>query len=319
MGSEMCIRDSNKYKYIYGPVPSRRLGLSLGLDLVPYKVCSFDCIYCQLGHTTELTTARKEYSPIDEVIVELKNFLNQGKKVDYITLSGSGEPTLNVSFGRLIKEIKKMSGIPVVLLTNGSLFFMEQVRKGAALADVVIPTLASGIEDTFQKIHRPTKGVNLQKVVDGLIRFRENYGGKIWLEVMLIEGINTSIKELSKLKRYIGMISPDRIQLNSPVRPPSESYVTPPSFEKMMQIKEFLGPNTAIISYGKHRMQKESPIGQIEDEIVSYLSRRPGRPKDLADSLGFHINQVVKVLDKLQKNGIIRIIRMGKENYYSRN
>ena len=303
-------------KYIYGPVPSRRLGLSLGLDLVPYKVCSFNCIYCQVGRTTNLTTERREYFPIDKILDELKARLEQVKQVDYITLSGSGEPTLNSGFGKLVREIREITDIPIALLTNGSLFFLENVRADATLTDVVMPTLTAGSEEVFKQIHRSAKGVTLSKVVDGLAKFRQIFKGQIWLEIMLIKDINTCDSELEGIKGNINRIAPDKIQLNSPVRPPCEEFAKSPSYEELERIKDYFGMRAEII-VPKDRVLKIAGEEELAAaEIYAFLSRRPGRAKDLADSLGYHINVIVKTLDNLLTKGKIEIVNRGEEIFY---
>jgi len=187
-------------KYLFGPVPSRRLGLSLGVDVVPFKVCTLDCIYCQLAKTTHRTIERKDYVPVESVLAELKDNLAQAIKADFITISGSGEPTLNSRLGELIDGIKKLTSIPVAILTNGTLLYRQDVRADCCCADVVLPSLDAADEQTFQKINRPHPELSIKKLIEGLCTFRDEYAGQIALEVFLIDGFNTDTEQIAKIK-----------------------------------------------------------------------------------------------------------------------
>jgi len=238
-------------KYIYGPLQSRRLGNSLGINLTPFKICTFDCIYCQLGKTTVKTRERKEYLAPGEIIVELKTWLEHNpedlKKLDYISLSGSGEPTLNISIDKLIKEIKEICQVPIAVITNASLFSDASVRSTLAAADLIVPSLDTVVSTAFEKIDRPEGSIKIEEIIVGLISLRKEFRGKIWLEVMLVSGINDDLRYIKKLKEVVDEINPDKIQLNSPVRSTAELNIKPPSKEKMNKIKEILGDKAEII------------------------------------------------------------------------
>jgi wyosine [tRNA(Phe)-imidazoG37] synthetase (radical SAM superfamily) len=238
-------------KYIYGPVKSRRLGSSLGISLTPYKVCSFDCIYCQLGPTTQKTAERKEYVPMEEVLSELSTCLKSPgfnvQELSYITLAGFGEPTLNEKTGELISRIKRLTPVPVAVLTNSSLLSQEIVRQQLLEADVVMPTLCCGQQKDFERINRPAPGLKLEDIINGLIAFRKQFKGKLWLEIMLLKGINADVRKMKQIKEALELIRPDRIFLNSPVRPPSEIEVKPPDQRALARIKEFFGEKAEII------------------------------------------------------------------------
>ncbi|MCM8795479.1 MAG: radical SAM protein [Candidatus Omnitrophica bacterium] len=238
-------------KYIYGPVKSRRLGLSLGMTLTPYKVCSFDCIYCQLGKTTEKTIQRKVYIKIEEIIEELKlwlaNNVEVAKNLNYITLSGSGEPTLNIGIGELLLEIKRISSLPVAVITNSSLLVEATVREALLLADLILPSLDAVNQKIFERIDRPLEGINLEEIIEGLVKLRKEFRGKLWLEVMLVKGINDDLRQIKKLKAVIEKINPDKIQLNSPVRTTSEPNILAVTKAKLEKIKEILGDKCEVI------------------------------------------------------------------------
>lgn len=238
-------------KYIYGPVSSRRLGMSLGVTLTPYKICSFDCVYCQLGHTPDKTRERKEYIAIDEILTDLKLWLEknnlEAKIVNYITLSGSGEPTLNVKIGQLISRIKQITNIPIAVITNSSLLNSSLVRQELAAADLIVPSLDAATPEIFLKIDQAHPEIKIEEIIAGLVALRKEFKGKIWLEVMLAKGINDDLRQIKKLKEVIDTISPDKIHLNSPVRATAEPNIAPVEKSKLAKIKEILGDKCEII------------------------------------------------------------------------
>jgi wyosine [tRNA(Phe)-imidazoG37] synthetase (radical SAM superfamily) len=238
-------------KYLYGPVKSRRLGLSLGVSLTPYKTCSFDCVYCQLGKTERLTTQVKEYIPQKEILDELAGWLKGNKpaaeKLDYITFSGYGEPTLHAGLGELLTQIKQLTSLPVAVITNASLLKNPGVRSALMQADVVVPSLDAATPEAFQKIDRPHPSVTLEDVLQGLVSLRREFRGKIWLEVMLVKGLNDDLGHIRKLKALIDTIGPDKIQLNSPVRTPADMDVFPVDKKRLGEIREILGKKCEIV------------------------------------------------------------------------
>jgi wyosine [tRNA(Phe)-imidazoG37] synthetase (radical SAM superfamily) len=306
----------NAPKYIFGPVPSRRLGRSLGVDLVPYKTCTFDCIYCDLGRTTFKTSSRKSYVSINEVQRELDLTLSSlEKKPDYITLSGSGEPTLNQNIGEIIHNIKDLTSIPLAILTNGSLFSLEEVREALVGADVVIPSLDAVNEVTFQCLNRPHPSLKMDEIISGLIQFRKQYRGQIWLEVVFCRGINDDKEEIERLKEVIERIQPDRVQLNTPVRPPAEEFAYPLTTTQLEEIRKKLGDKAEIIS------EFAAPLGEefnsVKDmEILNLIKRRPCTMEDISKALGLRIDEVVKCLDHLRKTGIVRYRMFENRCYY---
>jgi len=237
-------------QYLYGPVKSRRLGVSLGISLTPYKTCDFDCIYCQLGKTTNLTAERKEYIEVNRIIGEFKTWLENNNEaaqgLGYITLSGSGEPTLNSGFGELISEIKKIAPLKVAVLTNASLLSDPDIRRQLWQADLIVPSLDAVTQELFVKVDRPLAGIKIEDVINGLVALRKEFRGKIWLEVMLIKGINDDIRHIRKLKEVIERINPDKIQLNSPVRTTADAGVLPVAKTKLRKIKEILGEKVEV-------------------------------------------------------------------------
>ena len=253
------IIDNEKREYIFGPVPSRRLGRSLGVDLVPFKTCSYDCIYCQLGRTTNKTTQRKEWVPIDIVIDQLKEKL--GSKPDYITLSGSGEPTLFSQLEDLISRIKNITDIPVAVLTNGSLLWLPEVRNALKFADLVVPSLDAGSKQIFQYVNRPNSDITFSKMLDGLVKFRDEYNGKYWLEVFLLAGVTTPEMEINRLKTCINSIHPDKVQVNTVTRPPAEDFAMRVPEKRLETItKELYNKAEVIADYSNVHKQHDFSV-----------------------------------------------------------
>jgi len=299
------IRDT----YVYGPVPSRRLGRSCGIDIVPFKVCTLDCIYCQLGRTIDKSIERKEYVPIGPVLAELKNRLTEGLQADFITISGSGEPTLNSRLGELVAGIKKITNIPVAILTNGTLFYRPDVRADCVQADVVAPSLDAGDEQIFQKINRPHKDISIEKLISGLCAFRDEFAGQIWLEVFLVEGLNTNAEQIARIKSAIERIRPDKVQLNTAVRPTAEAGIRRLDIEKLQAIATRLGEKCEVVS-SPHitpdalRVKHNTQYG-IRDTMLSMLRRRPCSLNDVCSGLGIGRNKALKYISYFQQQGLV--------------
>jgi len=283
---------------VFGPVASRRLGRSLGVDLVEFKTCTYDCIYCQLGRTTNKTVKRAEYVPLERVVNEVAGKLNVRPLPDYITLSGSGEPTLHGRLGELISAVKKISTIPVAVLTNGSLLWDRQVRKGLSQADLVIPSLDAGTDRTFQYVNRPHPRIRFAEMVDGLVEFRREFAKPIWLEVFILSGVTTIDSEVNEMVQAVERILPDRVQLNTVNRPPTEPYAMPASREMLERIARRFPVETEVIG-GYHGAEDHPSTRATSDGLLALLRRRPCSLPDLANGLGVHPNEIMKVMGPL--------------------
>ncbi|MFH1883186.1 MAG: radical SAM protein [Planctomycetota bacterium] len=300
---------ASEKKYFYGPVPSRRLGRSYGVDIVPFKVCTLDCVYCQLGKTTDRTIERKDYGPIEPILAELREILrcaqNDKKSIaDFITIAGSGEPTLNSRLGELIDGIKKITDIPVAILTNGTLLYKEDVRADCAKADVVLPSLDAGDKQTFQKVNRPHRDISIENLISGLCGFRDEFAGRIWLEVFFVEGLNTEAEQIAKIRDAIELIRPDKIQLNTAVRPTAEADIKRLDAEKLQAIAARLGPKCEVVadfSLSHHGRGLENKA----EDVLSILKRRPCSLNDICSGLGIGRNEALKYVTGLQHKGII--------------
>jgi len=305
-----------KYRYLYGPVPSRRLGRSLGMDLVPHKICTYDCIYCQIGKTTEKTLLRKEYVPEKEVLEELKIFLTEGSSsIGYLSLSGSGEPTLHSKIRSIIRGIKEITTIPVAVITNGSLLCESEVREDLLQADVVLPSLDGVSPEVFLKTNRPHLQLSAERVIEGIVEFRKIYKGKIWLEILFCKGVNNTQEEIQKMKGAIERIQPDLIHLNTVVRPPSEDWVKPLSQKEMEEIKAFFGERASIISeFDRHLtyVTKED----IKDGILRILKRRPLSLVDLSKWMGIPQKELEEEITSLSQEGRIKSRLHADSIYY---
>lgn len=301
---------SNKWQYIFGPVPSRRLGRSLGVDLIPFKTCNYDCIYCQLGRTTNKTVQRKEWLPLDEIIGQLKDKLYL--KPDYITLSGSGEPTLFSRCGELICKIKEITNIPIAVLTNGSLLWAPEVRKALLEADLVIPSLDAGSNHLFQYVNRPHPDISFSKMLGGLVKFRDEYDGKYWLEVFLLAGVTTPEMEINRLKTCISSIQPDKVQVNTVTRPPAESFAESVQKQQLENLAEQLFERSEVIA--DYKGVHEEFASQRED-VLTLLKHRPCSVEDIAFGLGLHRNEALKYIEELSALGKIEV-KSGQNQFY---
>jgi len=305
-----------RYQYLYGPVPSRRLGRSLGIDLVPHKICTYDCIYCQIGKTTEKTLVRKEYVPAGEILEEVKAFLLEGDSpFDHFSLAGSGEPTLHSEIYSIIEGIKSLSSIPVAVITNGSLLYQEEVRRDLLLADIVLPSLDAVSPEVFRRINRPQRGISVEKVIEGMVEFRKVYKGQIWLEILFCRGVNDGSDELQKMREAVDRIQPDRIHLNTVVRPPFEHWAIPLGQSEMEEIRAFFGEKASIISeFDRHPLAVDE--SGLAEGILRILRRRPLSLKDLSKGMGIPQDELEKHIATLVKDGKIRPRVFGDSFYY---
>lgn len=290
-------------KHIFGPVPSRRLGISLGVDIIPFKTCSLDCIYCECGRTTNHTIERQRFFPPEIITAEMQEILKENIHLDFITFSGSGEPALNSDIGTLIKEIKEMTSTPVAVLTNGTLLYDQSVREDLAEADLVLPSLDAVTENVFRKINRPVKGLDIKKIIMGLIEFRKIYKGDIWLEVFISRGINDSAEELLKLYSAIKEIRPHKVQLNSLDRPPAYKGAEPVDIQFLEKVKKNWSDLTVeIIKRTKIREEISSFSKNLENSIINTINRRPLTLEDLMSLTGKSRLELLKYIDVLEKD-----------------
>ena len=307
-----------QYNTLFGPVPSRRLGISLGIDLVPMKTCTLNCIYCECGKTSHLTLERKEYVSFEAVKKELTHYLAHHARPDYITFSGSGEPTLNSKISDVIHFLKdRVPDVPVAVLTNSTLFSQKQVRSDIKNAMVVIPSLDAATEKIFNKINRPAPHLKVNTIIDGLIRFRKEYSGKIWLEIFIIPGMNDTITELNALKLVIGKIKPDQVHLNTLDRPGSVSTLRAATREELEHVLNvFEMENAAIVADPPEHKALFAYRKDTAAAILGTIARRPCTSKDLSEILGLQVNEVDTYLKSLEADEKIKVVKQKRGLFY---
>lgn len=301
----MSEKDRRQYRYLYGPVPSRRLGRSLGVDVVPYKICSYDCVYCTLGRTTRLAAVPERLTDATGVICEIETWLKEGGTADYITFAGSGEPTLNTALGEMIRATKKLTDIPLAVITNGSLLDEPETIEAISKADVLLPSLDAGTKHTFEIVNRPACGISFVGIMEGLVRAAQEFAGEIWLEIMLVRGINDSESELQAMRDVVRRICPDKLQINTVERPSGSGDAGRVSDEALIRACKILGGSAEVITAGVVTPTGNGQWQQIEDELIRMLSRRPWTVGDIAAVSGRNIHEVTKHLQRLTQKGLI--------------
>ncbi|MBU4101895.1 MAG: radical SAM protein [Proteobacteria bacterium] len=304
------------YKYIFGPVPSRRLGLSLGIDLMPHKTCTLNCVYCECGRTTNLTLKCKEYIPTELLQEELKDFLSRNPKLDFITFSGSGEPTLHTGIKEIINFIKKdYPKYKIALLTNSTLFFQPDNRKRIAGVDMVIASLDAASEENFKKINRPHPELELSRIIEGLVSLRKEFAKQLWMEVFLVPGINDKKDELNKIKKALSPIYPDKIQLNTLDRPGAESWVKPASQKDLLDAASYL--NSADVIKNPDSMPNDGVLNKDDCKyLLSIIKRRPCTAEDISKISDSNLEEIYRHLDALIEKGLIIKKNMPRGIFY---
>ncbi len=290
--------------HLYGPVLSRRLGHSLGVDITPLKTCSYDCLYCQLGKTTRKSIRREHFYPPGEILEQIETALREGSGPDVVTFSGSGEPTLNADLGELIRGVKAFTEVPVAVITNSSLIADPGVQEDLLAADLVVPSFDAAGDEVFQAINRPHPEVELVKIRDGLVRFRDRYEGEIRLEILFLDGVNNHPEELERLRLAAREIRPDGIDLNTAVRPPAEPSAKALSYEQLETIRDFFGEKARIV-FRSPLLRRQASSHRTGQAILEMVGRRPCSLEELSAALGFHRHEISKFLGALVEEGKI--------------
>lgn len=308
-------------KYVFGPVNSRRLGVSLGIDITPFKTCSFNCIYCECGHTTVLTDELKEYVAYNDVINEIEQVLNKHPLVDVVTFSGSGEPTLNSRIGDMIEYIK--SNFPeyrVAVLTNSSMLHKEEVRKSIINADIIYPSLDAATPDLFKKINRPINGIDPNIIIDSLVRLRKEYKGKLSIEIFIINELDYTDEELAKLKDACFKISPDEVFINSLDRSGAEDWIKPVDMSNLERIRDFFKPLPV-----KLVMKREMPDSSkgyfsiYEDSVYSTITKDLLSVEEISDILNLRFFDVLRTVNSLHGDGrVTKVLDKGRTYYIAK-
>jgi len=316
-----------QHSLIFGPVPSRRLGISLGVDLVPYKTCTMDCVYCESGATTKLTLKREEFFPTKDIISTLGSYLESAPNLDYITFSGAGEPTLHSGIGDIIAFIKReYPQYKIALLTNGMLLSDQKTFDDVKDIDLIVPSLDAADEETFRKINRPPENFDFSGLVNSFHKFHKLSHAEFILEIFIIPNLNDTPQSLKQFAKAVKFINPDKVQLNSLDRPGTEKWVSKMTEMDMLKVKESLAGTVEIEIVGKFIPEKSAKSANsnqdyknIDQKIIDLISRRPATIADLKISLGYTESTLNKVLHRLQKKSIIISENRERGNFFTLN
>ena len=296
-------------RFLFGPVRSRRLGRSLGIDLVPLKVCTYDCPYCQVGKTTEKTLERREYVPVEGVLGEFDDWLAHDGQADCVTLAGGGEPTLHARFGDVIDAIGARCSLRRILLSNGSLFSQPDVRQAAVRAEVVKATLSAWDQASFEAVHQPYSALRFDPFIQGLTAFRREFSGEYWLEIFVVPGLNDNPEQMNHIARLAKHIGPDRIHLNTAVRPAQDGSVTPVPGFRMAELATLFSPLAEVIGVAVAPAPVGAPalmVDALAERILGLIQRHPVTPLDLQATLGVDITAMESAVSQLRDKGVIR-------------
>ena len=301
--------------HVYGPVPSRRLGRSLGIDPVPLKTCNFSCIYCQLGRTRPLVRRRKAFFSVSAILAEVATMLNEHgtDSINWITFIGSGETTLSSRLGSLIRFVKAISELPVAVITNGSLLYRPKVRKELMAADAVLPTLDAGTETLYTRMHRPHPDFPFDQHVQGLIDFRQEYTGNLWVEVMLVAGVNDAPSAVEDIANILARVDPDEIHISTPTRPPTEPWVEIPSPDDLRRAASILGDVATVLDPVDVELGAKAD-GTLLEAVLSVVARHPLQEVEVLRALSrWAPERTLETLSALADSGKIKVIeRYGK-------
>ncbi|QJA05631.1 radical SAM protein [Thermosulfurimonas marina] len=296
---------------VFGPVYSRRLGLSLGVDLVPPKICSMDCVYCEVGRTTRLTLERKPYVPLEVIEEALRRALSE-RECQVVTLTGSGEPTLNSLFAEAVALVRRLWKGPIAVLTNSTLLSSPEVFEALSEVDYVLASLDAARIESFRRVNRPAPGLSPESIVEDLARLRKAMRGELWLETLFVRGLNDSSEDLAALKEALSRVRPHRVQLNTVARPPAESWAAPLSYAELAALAWELG-GEVLVSPPRRRAPGEPPS---PEELVEYLRRRPAPAEELSAALGGPPEALSGLLEDLVKKGALRRREFQGQTFY---
>lgn len=306
-------------KYVFGPVPSRRLGQSLGIDPVPLKTCNWNCVYCQLGRSKPLVNERCEYFPRAEILAEVEQALTSHApgEIDWVTFVGSGETTLHTSIGWLIRQVKSLTHLLVAVITNGALLYLPEMRLELSPADAVLPSLDAGNARLYRKLNRPHSEASFKRLVGGLAAFRKEYQGKLWVEVMLVRGLNDSGPALIEIAAALREIQPDEVHILQPDRPPVETWVQPPDEEGLLRARAILGDIARVVHPASGSFDLSSTESLV-DAVVGIITRHPMREEELVETLEhFSPGEVNETLMELEMSGRAQIVERYGTRFWS--
>jgi wyosine [tRNA(Phe)-imidazoG37] synthetase (radical SAM superfamily) len=308
-----------KKKFVYGPVPSRRLGQSLGIDPIPLKTCNWNCVYCQLGRTMPLINERRAYFPREDILAEVKDSLDDhyDGEIDWITFVGSGEPTLHNGLGWLIREVKNIADLRVAVITNGALLYLPEVRQELLTADAILPSLDAGKPWLYRKINRPHPEISFERFLDGMIAFREEYYGSLWVEVMLVHGLNDSEIALNNIAVALQRIRPDEVHINLPTRPPAETWVQPPDDESLLRARAIFGEISKVV-HPINGTFDLSGFDSLVEAVIGIITRHPMREEEVIRTLECYSPvDVSETLAQLHSSGQVQVVERYGTRFWS--
>ena len=319
--------------FLFGPVNSRRLGRSLGIDLFREKICNLNCVYCEVGPTTVPVNRRGRYSPTREILAEITEFCSDPHRlaaVDVLTVTAKGEPTLHLDLGVILRHIKSLTDKPVAVLTNGTTLADDEVREALQLADIVVPSLDAVRAESFSRVDRPARGLTVEAIINGLRDFSRAYRGRLWLEILLVRDINDADADIDALLPVLTTLRLDRIQLNTVVRPPADPGARPVAEARLAEIARRLQASLAVpvdlpspvAGFGDERDAAPLPTADAEpaalrQAIIQMVRRRPCTAADI-DRV-FHLGGAEKVeqlLASLVASGTLRILSHAGDRFY---
>lgn len=310
--------EARTYKYLFGPVVSRRLGRSLGVDIVPPKICTMDCVYCEAGRTTRLTTERRPYTPLPAIMAELRAKLAEGVELDYVTITASGEPTLHSELGGIISGIRGLTSAKIAVLTNGSLLHDPAVRQDLCGADLVVPSFDAPTSELLARVNRAAEGITVQSMIDGLRAFRSEFTGQIWLEVLLVAGQSDSEEAVGAVASLVRGIALDRIQLNTVVRPPAYDTALPVPYSRLVELSKLFTPTAEVIAPQMNvgAARATTTVAVTRSDVVAMLRRRPCPLEEISSGLGMTADEVRRHLEILEQSGLVHHVVRDSVVYY---
>ena len=306
-------------KYAYGPVPSRRLGQSLGVDPIPLKTCNWNCVYCQLGRSKPMVSERREYFPAEAILEDVKQALasHDPGDIDWVTFVGSGETTLYSRLGWLLEQVKAITQHPIAVITNGSLLYKSEIREELALADAVLPSIDAGTEELYRRLNRPVAELSFESLLDGLIAFRKEYQGKLWVEVMLVQGLNDSEQALRDIADAVVRIQPDEVHIVLPTRPPVETWVQPADEGGLLRARAILG-DIAHVLHPRSGSFDLSGNESLTEAVVGIITRHPMRESQLIETLQlWSPGDIAATMLELERSGMAQVVESLGIRYWS--
>ncbi len=303
----------------FGPVPSRRLGRSLGINNIPPKICTYSCVYCQLGRTISMQVKRRAFYELEKVLQDVRDKVEKtrdsGEEIDYLTFVPDGEPTLDINLGREIERLKSL-GIKIAVISNSSLIWREDVREELMKADWVSLKMDALQEKTWRKVNRPYGTLELEAILDGALEFASNFRGELSTETMLVEGINDTDDNLRAVADFLVRLSPSTAYLAIPTRPPAEEWARPPDEETINRAYQVLDEKLDHVEYLiGYEGNAFSFTGDVEDDLLSITSVHPMR-EDAVDEFLVQADADWAVVHQLIDQGqLVRIDHKGKAFY----